>query len=43
MALPKRTKKKTVPGAPRIRRGDKLQGSKVGWLGRMGQGKNLQT
>ena len=32
MALPKRTKKKTVRGAPRIRRGDKLQGPKWdGW------------
>ena len=32
MALPKRTKKKSVRGAPRIRRGDKLQGPKWdGW------------
>ena len=39
MALPKRTKKKTVRGAPRIRRGDKLQGSS-GTDGKIGQGKN---
>lgn len=32
MAIPKRTKKKTVRGAPRVRRGDKLQAPKWdGW------------